>query len=65
MKNKWIKYMALSLVLTGASTSVFAQFPERPSMEEMRKEQEKRQEKATKTLKKKMKKILKGNQYVQ
>ena len=38
MKNKWMKYIALSLVLTGASTSVFAQFPERPSMEERKRE---------------------------
>ena len=38
MKNKWMKYIALSLVLTGASTSVFAQFPERPPMEERKRE---------------------------
>ena len=38
MNNKWMKYIALSLVLTGASTSVFAQFPERPSMEERKRE---------------------------
>ena len=38
MKNKWIKYVTLFLVLTGTGTSVFAQFPERPPMEERKRE---------------------------
>ena len=38
MKNQWMKYIAFSLVITGASTSTFAQFPERPSAEERKRE---------------------------
>ena len=38
MRNKWIKYIALFLVLTGSGTSVFAQFPERAPMEERKRE---------------------------